>query len=106
MAFKQSKSGRQKSVVTNRPLSGVRISEASPLQTESSFEGLADLPIPDFVFTQHDVGLDELQHTLDVSESLTTSVVDTSGWSGGLHIHTLFTALCNFDRKSHIINGY
>ena len=92
VASKQPKSGRRKSVVVHCPLSGVRIAEAPSLQAENQFEGPADPPIPDIEPEQHDVELGGPRHIVDVSESLPASAIDTSGWSGGLHIHTLFTA--------------
>ena len=79
-------------MVLHRTLPGVRIVEAPSLPAENQFEGLADLPIPDIESEQHDVESGELRHTLDVSDPLPASAIDTSGWSGGLHIHTLFTA--------------
>ena len=92
---KPTKRGRRKSVVIARPSSGVRISEMSPPRTESLYEGLADLPIPEDVSFQHDAGLEEFHRNLELSEPLITSEVDISGWSGGMHIHTHFTTLHN-----------
>ena len=92
---KSSKKGRWKSVVTARSSPGVRISEMSPPHTKSLYEGLADLPIPEDVSFQHDAGLEEFHRTLELSEPFITSSVDTSGWSGGMHIHTHFTTLHN-----------
>ena len=96
VASKQPKSGRRKSVVLHSPLPGVKITEASSLQAEDQFEGPADPPIPDIEPEQHDVELGGPRHIVDVSESLLASAIDTSGWSGGLHIHTLLTAQHTF----------
>ena len=92
VASKQPKSGRRKSVVLHRPSSGVKITEASSPQAEDQFEGRTDPPVPDIEPEQHDVGSGGPRHIADVSESEFADATDTSGWSGGLHIHTLLTA--------------
>ena len=96
VASKQPKSGRRKSVVLHRPSSGVKITEASSPQAGDQFEGPTDPPVPDTELEQHDVGSGGPRHVDDVSESEPANATDTSGWSGGLHIHTLLTAQHTF----------
>ena len=96
VASKQPKSGRRKSVVFHRPSPGVKITEAASLQAGEQFEGPADPPVPDIEPEQHDVGSCGPRHIADVSESEFADATDTSGWSGGLHIHTLLTAQHTF----------
>ena len=66
-AYKRPKSSWWKSVVVSLPVPGIRISEAPSSPTESPFEGLADISIPDYVSFQHDTGLEELSSALDLS---------------------------------------
>ena len=99
------KKGRWKSVVTARSSPGVRISEMSPPRTESLYEGLADIPIPDDVSLQHDAGLEELSETLVLSESFPTGVADTSGWSGGCTFIHISQHCITFDCKLPVLKG-
>ena len=87
---------RWKSVVVTRSQPGVTVSSASPCQSGDLFTGLDDIPIPDYVSLHHGSGLEELRGALDISDSLPVSVIDASGWSGGLRIYSLFTTFHDF----------
>ena len=74
------------------PATGVIISEAPPLQVESPFAGLDDIPIPNFVSSPHDAGMEGLDSACEPSGSLAMSAADISGWSGDctcIHFTTL-----------------
>ena len=79
-------------MVVSLPVQGIRILEAPPPQVENPFEGLADIPISDYVSFQHDTGMEELDNALELSGSLAMSAADISSWSGGctcIHFTTL-----------------
>ena len=77
---------RRKSAVVSRLIPGITTSDAAPCQSRNIFIGLDDIPIPEYVSLHHESGLDELREALEISEPLPVSVVDTSDWSGVLHI--------------------
>ena len=97
---------RWKSVVVTRSQPGVTVSSASPCQSGDLFTGLDDIPIPDYVSLHHGSGLEELRGALDISESLPVSVIDASGWSGGLRIYSLFTTLHDFHTHCSVFSWY
>ena len=76
----------RKSVIVSRLISGIISSDSALCQSGNIFTGLDDVPIPECVSLYHKSGLVELREALDISGLLPISAVETSGWSGALHI--------------------
>ena len=94
---------RRKSVVVSRLIPEITTSDAAPCKSGNIFIGLDDIPIPEYVSLHHESGLDELREALEIGEPLPVSAVDTSGWSGVLHICIHFHNTTRLPHRSYCI---